>query len=502
MTDAAPQTDPTRAPEGPVVTVTHGTVRGERLAGEGSVGIDRFLGIPYAAPPFGERRFAAPVPPEPWAGERDGSAFGPTAPQAAYVGGIENYLPTVEIPGDDILTVNVWAPADREQGARLPVLVFVHGGALSRGAAALPAYDGATFARDGIVYVSLNYRLGSEGFSVLDGVARNLGVLDQIAALEWVRREIGAFGGDPADVTAMGQSAGANTLAALLAHPRAAELFDRVILQSGPLSALPMEKSGRMTRATAKQLGIAATRDGFTAMAPAELVTAQTAAVAGGSPLGGGPTFALTIGGEAVPRDPYLALREGAGRGIPVLLGATSEEYRLWFVPTGRLDRISNLTLTLARIATKVSRRAVALYRAHRPGAKPGEVLGAIATDTLLRRPNTVFADSRADAEAPTFVYEFAWRSPHDGMGAAHGMELGFVFDNLATPDAIALAGSETPQKLADAMHASWVAFVKTGDPGWARWSPERPTQVFTSEGGHIALNLRGDELDALPPER
>ena len=478
----------------PGVSIGAGRVLGTR---EGN--IDRFLAIPYAAPPFGERRFAPPAPPEHWEGERDASAFGPTAPQTAYVGGIENHLGSVEIAGDDILTVNVWTPADREAGHPLPVLVFVHGGALSRGTPALGAYDGATFARHGIVYVSIAYRVGSEGFSVLDDAPLNLGLLDQIAALDWVRREIGAFGGDPHDVTAMGHSAGGNTLAALLAHPRAAELFDRVIVQSGPLAALPAAKSGRMTRAVAKKLGVPTTRDGFASKAPAELVAAQTAAAAGGSPLGGGPTFALTIGGEAIARDPYAALRDGAGREIPVLIGTTSEEYRLWFVPSGQLDRISNVTLTVARIATHVSRKAVALYRSHRPGAKPGEILGAIATDTLLRQPLTGFADSRMDAPAPTFVYEFAWRSPHAGMGAAHGMELGFVFDTLDSPDSLAMGGPDGPQALADAMHAAWVSFVKTGNPGWAPWSQGRGTEVFDADGSRLVHNLRADELAALP---
>ena len=483
--------------ERPGIDVGAGRVLGTRDAG-----IDRFLGVPFAAPPFGARRFAPPAPPEPWEGERDASAFSATAPQTAYVGGIEKHLGSVEIAGDDILTVNVWTPANREAGHPLPVLVFVHGGALSRGTPALAPYDGETFARHGIVYVSIAYRVGSEGFSVLEGVQANLGLLDQIAALEWVRREIGAFGGDPQNVTAMGHSAGGNTLAALLAHPRAEEFFDRVIVQSGPLTAMRPAKSGRMTRAVAKRLGVAATRDGFASRTPGELVAAQTAAAAGGSPLGGGPTFALTIGGEAIPSDPYAALRRGAGRNIPVLIGSTSEEYRLWFVPSGQLDRISNTALTVARIATHVSRRAVALYRAHRPGAKPGEILGAIATDTLLRRPLTTFADTRVDAPAPTYVYEFAWQSPHAGLGAAHGMELGFVFDTLSSADSAAMGGTEGPQALADAMHAAWVSFVKTGNPGWAPWSEGRGTEVFDADGGHLVHNLRADELAVLPAER
>src|SRR6478735_6899529 len=167
--------------DAPVLSVSSGAVRGVRV-GES----DRYLGIPYAAPPFGTRRFRPPAPAEPWDGVRDASRFGPTAPQSAYVGGLATYLPTVEIAGDDILTLNVWTPADRPADARLPVLVFVHGGALARGATALPGYDGGTFARAGIVFVSIQYRLGQEGFAVLEGVPRNLGVLDQAAALRWV----------------------------------------------------------------------------------------------------------------------------------------------------------------------------------------------------------------------------------------------------------------------------------------------------------------------------
>jgi len=480
-------------PAAPVLTVSTGALRGERVDG-----IDRFLGIPYAAPPVGGLRFRPPAPPAAWEGERDATAFGPTAPQMPYRGGIENYLASVEIPGDDILTVNVWTPADRQTDAALPVLVFVHGGALTRGAAALPAYDGATFARHGIVVVTVQYRLGQEGFAVVDDVPQNLGVLDQEAALRWVRREVGAFGGDPQRVTAMGHSAGANTLAALLALPHATELFDRAILQSGPLAAQPVKKAGRMSREIAARLKVPATRDGFSSVAAADLVAAQTDIAAAGSPLGTGPSVALAIGGDAVPRNPLDALLEGAGRGIPVLIGSTSEEYRLWFVPTGALDRIRRSTLTIARLAARVPARIVRAHQVRRPTATPGEVLGEIVGDLLLRGPITRFADSRI-AAAPTYVYEFRWRSPVGGLGAAHGMELGFVFDTLRTPDAIALGGTDSPQALADVMHAAWVAFAVDGDPGWERWSERRPVQAFDADGGHIDYAPRADELAGLP---
>lgn len=479
-------------PGSPVVAVSAGSVRG--IADDG---LDRFLGIPYAAPPFGGRRFLPPQPVEPWEGERDASAFGPTAPQAPYGGGLETYLPTVEIVGDDILTLNVWTPSARP-GPALPVLVFVHGGALARGSAALSGYDGATFARHGIVFVSIQYRLGQEGFAVADGVPPNLGVLDQQAALRWVRREIGAFGGDPARVTVMGHSAGANTLAALLALPHAAELFDRAILQSGPLAAQPPKRAGRMSRAVADRLGVPVTRSGFSSVEPSALVDAQTAS-ASGSPLGRGPTVALAVGGDAVPADPLEALLAGAARDIPVLIGSTSEEYRLWFVPTGALDRITRATLTVARLGARVPARVVAAHRRRRPDATPGEVLGEIVGDLMLRGPITRFADSRIGDAAPTWVYEFRWRSPVDGLGAAHAMELGFVFDGLGTPDAVALGGPDAPQALADAMHAAWVSFVVDGDPGWEAWSARHPVQAFDADGGRIDYAPRADELAGLP---
>ncbi len=478
-------------PVRPEVAVTAG-----RLAGVREHGIDRFLGIPYAAPPFGRRRFAAPDPPDPWEGVRDASAFGPTAPQAPYGGGLERYLPTVEIPGDDILTVNVWRPADGD-GA-LPVVVWVHGGAFTRGTPALDLYDGSAFARDGVVFVSVAYRLGQEGFAVADGVPENLGLLDVEAGLRWVRREIAAFGGDPAQVTAMGQSAGANALAMLLALPHAGELFDKVILQSGPLVALPRSKAGRMTRAIAERLGIPPTREGLASVLPERLVEAQTAL--GGSPLGRGPTVAPVVGGDAVPRDPGEAFRSGAGSGIPVLIGVTSEEYRLWLVPSGAVDRVTRRGLTLARLASRVPARVVRAHRAHRPEATPGEILGEIAGDLLLRAPAWRLADARLSPDAaPTWMYEFRWQSPVDGLRAAHAMELGFVFDRIHAPDAVRLAGPDAPQELADAMHLAWLRFIVTGDPGWERWDTRRLVEVFDGGGSHPELAPRRDELEGLP---
>ncbi|WP_369218472.1 carboxylesterase family protein, partial [Streptomyces flavofungini] len=288
-------------------------------------------------------------------------------------------------PGDACLNLNVWTPAP-DDGAR-PVMVWIHGGALRNGSSAVPTYDGRTFARDGVVLVSLNYRLGIEGFGIFPDAPANLGLRDQLAALTWVRDNIRAFGGDPGDVTVFGESAGAISIGALLASPRANGLFRRAVLQSGAPSALPPDQARRTTEAIAKHLDVPATAQAFRRVDRARLLAAQRAATAGGTPLTGGNSFSLVIDGDLLPQDPAAALAEGAADGIDVLLGANADEYRLWFVPSGLVDRVTRVALWAAVGKSRAPWRAPRLYRATRPNASPGEILGAMVTDRVLRVP-------------------------------------------------------------------------------------------------------------------
>ena len=210
----------------PIVSVTQGRVRGSEKDG-----VLSFKGIPYAAPPFGIHRFACPAPAAPWDGVRDALEYGPTAPKPMYGGAMAGLLPDLEIPGQDCLNLNIWTPA--ADSAHRPVLVWIHGGAFVYGSGSLSVYDGSKFARDGIVCVTINYRLGVDGFLLIDGAPANRGLLDQIAALGWVRDNIEAFGGDPDAVTIAGESAGAMSVTTLLTMPTAAGLFRRAIAQSG-----------------------------------------------------------------------------------------------------------------------------------------------------------------------------------------------------------------------------------------------------------------------------
>lgn len=468
----------------PTIVISSGALRGT-IAGD----VQRFLGVPYAAPPFGDRRFALPQPVEPWEGIRDAVEHGPTAPQHPYFGPIGELLESVQIAGDDILTVNVWAPPSAP-AAGLPVMVWIHGGALERGTAALPGYDGATFARDGVVFVSINYRLGAEGFSVLDGAPLNLGLSDAAAALAWVHREIGAFGGDASRITIVGESAGGAIVAALLMRPDTIGLIAGAVIESGPLKASTPAKAARVTRALAKRLGVPPTRDAFAGLTPTQLLDARRIQAAGGSPLGGAPAYTLTLDTDTLPVSPHVGLADVR---VPVIIGTNTDEYRLWF-PSTELAKISEFKLLAGRIALRVSLRAMWAYRRAWPTASPGELFGQLATDRLLRSDAVRAADARP---APTYVYEFAWQSPVRELGAAHAMEIGFVFDHVSQPDSELLAGADAPQILADRMHGDWVRFVTTGDPGWPAFAGARRVQVFDGHS-YVASLPRAAALDAL----
>ncbi|WP_223172051.1 carboxylesterase/lipase family protein [Microbacterium sp. NIBRBAC000506063] len=464
-----------------IVQTSKGRVRGEEIA----AGI-RFLGIPYAAPPVGENRFRAPAPVQPWEGERDATGFGPTAPKLPYAPPIDTILGDTTIPGDEWLNLNVWTPGT--DAGTYPVLVWIHGGALRNGSSSQPIYDGSAFARDGVVFVSINYRLGMEGFGVFDGAPPNRGLLDAIAALEWVRDEIAAFGGDPARVTVGGQSAGANITAALLAAPRARGLFHGAVLQSGP-PLLQDEKAARTTAANiAKEVGVAPSAEALAAVDPTTLVEAQFAYTRRGNPLSSTAAFGMIADPDSVPIEPVEAVQRGEAASVPVLLGATTEEHKLWFVPTRMNDKIGRFVFWAAGKKAKIPKKVVRAYREALAGQPLGDVLGSIALDKAIRMPSLTIADAH---RAPVHVYDFDWKTPVMGLGACHALELGFVFDNLSCGESVTIAGAEAPQHLADQMHGAWVSFAASGDPGWPAWDSSRPTRVFDGAASPVVPDPR-----------
>ncbi len=483
----------------PVVRTPYGDVRGRYEGG----GIAVFRGIPYAAPPFGPRRFRPPVPPTPWDGVRDAGGFGPTAPQPPYSEAFARLLSDPVVPGDDCLNLNVWTP-EPGRGARLPVMVWFHGGALTRGSSAVPVYDGHAFARDGVVLVSVNYRLGVEGYGLFPDAPPNAGLRDQLAALEWVRASVAAFGGDPDRVTVFGQSAGAISIGALLASPRAQGLFRRAVLQSGAPEASDRDKVRRMVRRMAARLKIPATAEAFAAVDRELLLRVQGEVGRLSSPVLGGPAFGIVVDGDLVPRDPLEALADGVAADIDLMLGWTRDEYRLWLVPGGlveRVDRLGPVALAGAMARCHCGPEVPRGYRTLHPGAGTADLVGQLVTDHLLRVPLHRLADTRTEGtertkgSSPAYVYEFAWPSAKPGLGACHALELGFVFDTRRTPESAKLAGEGAPQDLADAMHTAWLRFAVDGDPGWQPWDASHPVRIFGVGDPYTVRGPRDREL-------
>ncbi|MHC5257398.1 carboxylesterase/lipase family protein [Streptomyces sp. UC4497] len=473
-------------PDPAVVTTAQGAVRGLRQHGSTA-----FLNIPYAAAPTGADRFRPPRPHAAWQGVRDATAPGPNAPQSERrLGSIDMtpYFGTGWSRGEDYLTVNVWAP-ETPGGDDLPVMVFVHGGGFVAGSTRSPLYDGSAFARDGVVLVTLNYRLGIAGFLDIPGAPANRGLLDVVAALRWVRENIAAFGGDADNVTLFGQSAGATIVGGILATPDASGLFRRAIVQSGSgLGAFTTEQAARVTRAAADALGIGPRPDAFAEIPDERLVDAASA-LAGldlrtgthRDPLIGLSPFSLVL--DTQPAD---AVAAGMGTDVDLLIGTNSEEGNLYLAPVGRYATSTDADVDAAASSSHPRpAELVEAYRAALPQASPGALRSAIMGDALFGAGSWALTSAHAaHPAAATYAYEFAWRSEAlDGqLGATHTMELPFVFDlaglpQLHGPEAL-FGPAKPPADLADRVHGAWIRFARTGNPGWAPYDNERRTTM------------------------
>ncbi|MET7713443.1 carboxylesterase family protein [Streptomyces sp. NPDC005407] len=470
--------------DNPVVLTSKGAVRG--LSRNGTT---RYLNIPYAAAPGGSLRFAAPQPHAPWQDERDGTAWGPTAPQPARNLGALDMSPFFGTwhRGEDYLTANVWTPDTSDR--KLPVMVFVHGGGFVAGSSRASLYDGAAFARDNVVLVTLNYRLGIHGFLDLPGAPANRGLLDVIAGLRWVRTNIAAFKGDPDNVTLFGQSAGATIVSGALATPEAKGLFHRAIVQSGnPLGAFSSEQAARVTSAAASTLGAAPHAAAFAGLTDEQLVdtTAGLSGIDLKTPRQRDPLMGLTAFSLVLDQQPADVVAAGLAVDVDLLVGTNSEEGNLYLAPAGKYAASSAADVdATAALAHPDPVRLVHAYRAQRPQASHGELRSAILGDALFGHGSRQLAEAHAALPAKsTHAYEFAWRSNalEGQLGATHAVELPFVFKTAGLPalhGPNALLGTATPPAdLAARMHAAWVSFAHTGDPGWGQYDLDKRTTM------------------------
>ena len=467
------------------------------VRGEARDGIVRFLGIPYAAPPVGERRWTAPEPPQPWEGVREATAFGAMAPQAR--GGAAQFLPSHVPMDEDCLSLNVWAPAEFGDRPR-PVMVWFHGGGYRQGGTASPLYDGEALARRGdVVVVTANYRLGALGFLTHPSLragdgepAGNWGLLDLIESLRWVQANAAAFGGDPGNVTIFGESAGAGCVAVLLAARPAAGLFHKAVVQSGAGTAVSMDRATD----TAARLVEAAGVDSLAALRdlPADDIVAAQTKVDGGR--AGAMTFLPAIDGYLFDGRPLDAIAAGSAAGIPVIVGTNRDEWKLWapMDPRSRDLDEDGLRRRLDRRMTGGVDEVIGAVREARatrgePTA-PNDLWFAIESERFFRVPAIELADALTE-RSPTYVYLFTWESPamKGWLGACHGLEIAFVFGTQGRSELALFTGSgPEADALAEKMMDAWVAFARTGDPScdavgtWPRYGPDRPTMVLNAE--------------------
>lgn len=492
--------------------------RDGRVRGAVDDGVHVFKGIPFARPPVGALRFAPPQRPEPWPGVRAATGFGPVSHQSSIGLG---FMGTGQQPqSEDCLYLNVWTPSPDD--GRRPVMVWVHGGAFVLGAGSEPLYDGRRLAEQGdVVVVSINYRLGALGYlahpSLLDettGASGNWGLLDQIAAVRWVRDNAAVFGGDPDNITVFGESAGSMSVTTMMAVPAARGLFRRVIGQSGAPMVATAEEADATAAQVLSELGI----DGAELRSvPAErfvelqqqimLSRLHDGGLAAGLN-GDAMPFRPVIDGSVLPRRPQEAVTEGETAGIGLLTGTNRDEMKL-FSLLGQSADLDDAVLRArlgAILPDQDGERVVEIYRSARTArgepAEASELWSAIQTDSFFRAPAMQLAADHADHEEATYAYLFCWPSPMLQLGAAHAIDVPFVFGTFDVPliDVFAGKGPDAARLTAQ-VQAAWVAFARSGDPSspetgpWRRFDRcRRATMLLGPECG-VEDSPRGDEL-------
>lgn len=387
---------------------------------------------------------------------------------------------------DDWLTLNVWSP-DPGPGGGLPVLVWIPGGGYMVGSSVLPEFDGGRLAAAGVVVVTLNYRLGVEGFAQIEGAPANRGLLDQIAALQWVQENIRAFGGDPVRVTVFGQSAGGGSVAALLAMPRADGLFRRAVVQSMPGTFFSPALAADVTAACAAELGVRPTLAGLSTMDPARLPAAGYSVAAKmdrwkdswGRITYRPIPFAPVVDGDVLPVTPWQALAAGAARDIDLLVGHTRDEHRLFSLIDGVLGQVTEDQAETALRKLAPGADGVRCYRESFPAATPEELYELVNADWLFRMPTLHLAQAHAAAGGRTYFYELTWTAPAFGgaLGSCHGLDIPLVFGNLGSGQPALLIGepvSADAEDLSARMRGAWTAFAADGEPGWPAYDTDQ----------------------------
>jgi para-nitrobenzyl esterase len=469
------------AAAGPVAQTTAGKVRGYM---NGAVSV--FKGIPYAASTAGTGRFSPPKKHAPWSDVRDATKLGDKCPQNStpWLMKEEAVSLSDEPQSEDCLHLNVWTAGLRD-GKKRPVMVWFHGGGFSSGSGGNTRYEGSHLAtRQGVVVVTVNHRLNIFGHLYLAELTNdpafadsgNLGMLDIVAALEWVRDNIMEFGGDPGNVTVFGESGGGGKVCTLMAMPPAKGLFHRVIAQSGlALKGVPPKVATQSTKFILKALGIDE-KDAATKLREVPVAKLLQTIDTMKPP----PVFAPVVDGRSLPRDPFTPDAPAISSDVPILLGSNYTE--VTFFPGTPLDPIDEATLHKSlkdslRTSDAEVDKILALYRKTRPGITTEHLYQIIASDYWITTDLALQAERKAAlGKAPAYVYHFEWSSPARGgkLRSVHSVEIPFVFDNVELAEILVGKGPDQ-EMLARTLSGAWARFAHTGDPngpGLPKWAP------------------------------
>ncbi|MFH1476992.1 MAG: carboxylesterase/lipase family protein [Verrucomicrobiota bacterium] len=468
---------------------THGKVQGF----EDETGVKIFLGIPYARPPVGSRRFAPPEDADKWAGVRQVIEFGPSCPQISD----EFEAASLLRQDEDCLSLNIWTPGI--DGKKRPVIIYIHGGGFINGGTADPLYNGRHISRRGdLVYASINYRVGALGFLFLDDYGKefsgtgNNAIRDQLMAIKWIKNNIANFGGDPDNMTVMGESAGSACTLILMGLPQAKGLFSKAIAESGALNLVRSRE--RAKTCTSEFMKCAGVKDvaGLRGLTAGQIIKATIRHTE--SSATPDLIYDPVVDGNVIPEDPLGAIAKGSASGVILLHGTNRDEYRYWINYSWML-KYAPLRLVLRftpDVRKKIEGREEEVfdfYKKTYPKAGMADNTFEFATDMMFFIPHIQIAEAQSK-HAKVYMYRFDWKSQaHAYLGACHVIEIPFVLKTFDSPKRYQIVGLDPPMLLSDAIQDAWIAFARSGDPNikdlpnWPSYDEKaRSTMIFNTE--------------------